>query len=97
MLLQSHRRDAGGRVILDLLPALPAAWPKGAVKGLRTRGGLEVDLEWQDGGLKSATLASERDVAVVVRCGDHSTLLEVRAGKPSEYRTGDADGSGRDR
>ena len=61
MLLQSHPSGTDPHTnIVRFLPALPAAWPEGTFRGLRARGGLEVDLAWKNGKATQATLHSTR-------------------------------------
>jgi alpha-L-fucosidase 2 len=80
MLLQSHLRDADGHYLIDLLPALPKAWPNGSVKGLRARGGFAFDLAWKDGRLTSYQIHSTGPRQCQVRSAGKS--FDVRLGPP---------------
>lgn len=80
MLLQSHRRTPDGAVLIELLPALPKAWPSGAVTGLRARDGFVVDVAWKDGKVTRATIRSLLGRPAQVRLNGESEKLELAAG-----------------
>jgi alpha-L-fucosidase 2 len=75
MLLQSHAGE------IELLPALPAAWSSGSVKGLRARGAFEVDLVWKAGQLQQATIHALRGGTCKVRLGERTAEFPVKPGE----------------
>ena len=94
MLAQSHRTEGSGpdRVrIVDLLPALPDAWPEGRVRGMRLRGGIEVDFAWSGGQLAEATVRTDGREAIRVNVGNRGAILNVtRDGGAGEGDPADA-------
>jgi alpha-L-fucosidase 2 len=80
MLLQSQ---AG---YIELLPALPRAWPSGSVRGLCARGGFVIDMAWRDGKLLSATIRSKHGGSTPVRYADHLTTIHLSAGQSQHLR-----------
>lgn len=53
MLVQSHDGE------IHLLPALPDKWKNGSVKGIRLRGGFEIEnMEWKDGQISKLVIKS---------------------------------------
>jgi alpha-L-fucosidase 2 len=75
MLLQSHTGE------IELLPALPSAWPAGHVTGLRARGGFQIELDWAGGKLTGTKIESTGGRRAVVRYGDHATEIELKSGE----------------
>jgi alpha-L-fucosidase 2 len=61
MLMQSHNKT------VDILPALPDAVPSGHVKGLRARGGFEIEILWEKGRLQLLKVRSEAGSPLNIR------------------------------
>ena len=77
MLLQSHDDK------IHLLPALPKAWSKGEIKGLRARGGFEVDFNWDNGLLSKLCLRGINNPSsqCSLKVGDKHFDLIVKKGE----------------
>jgi alpha-L-fucosidase 2 len=76
MLMQSR-----GQAI-DLLPALPRAWPSGRVTGLRARGNCGIDLTWRSGALERVTLLPKVDEQRIISAGGRRMAVTLSANKP---------------
>jgi len=80
MLVQSQTDE------IHLLPALPSAWQTGSVKGLRARGGFEVDLVWANSKLTSATIHNVAGSGGgVVRYGNKVIELHLKPGEAKSF------------
>lgn len=80
MLLQSHLGDSQTGYEIQLLPALPGAWADGSFKGLRTRGGFEIDLEWEEGRPTGGRVKSTLGGAATLRFGETTLPLRIERG-----------------
>ncbi|SDE90932.1 glycosyl hydrolase family 95 catalytic domain-containing protein [Terriglobus roseus] len=80
MLMQSQRGE------IELLPALPDAWPDGEVRGLCARGGYTVDIAWQNGALIHAAIRSRFPEAIPVRYRDSVKSFNITANETLRLR-----------
>jgi alpha-L-fucosidase 2 len=79
MLLQSCAGE------IELLPALPKAWPNGSVKGLRARGGFELDVQWKDSKLVNAAVRSLVGGSCRLRYGTVTRDLSLPKGQTVQW------------
>ena len=70
---------------IQLLPALPAAWPEGKITGLLTRGGFEVDIAWRNGKLHEAVIYSNNGKRCRLVYGDHSVEFDTKKGQTYRF------------
>jgi alpha-L-fucosidase 2 len=81
MLLQSHCRTSDGKVLIELLPALPPDWVQGRIQGLRARGGFEIDLAWKNHRLQRADIRALFDNSCRIRWNGKALDKTLQAGQ----------------
>jgi alpha-L-fucosidase 2 len=89
MLVQSHlvqrAEDGANALVIDLLPALPSAWPDGFIRGVRARGGFELELAWRDGRLVEAIVHSKLGKPAILRLGERIATVTLPAGTTGRW------------
>ena len=81
MLIQSNSEGT----IIELLPALPDAWPSGSVSGLKARGGYTIDLTWKWGKVKATIIATENGTINLLYHGKQK-YVSLKKGKKKTIR-----------
>ena len=79
-LVQSHETG-----ILRLLPALPTHWSNGKIKGLKARGNIKVDMEWNNNRLQKIQLLAERNTQKELIYLKQRIKVNLKAGVPFVY------------
>lgn len=81
MLIQSHEDD-----LIRILPALPEAWENGFVQGLKTRGGLVVDIYWKDNQLEKAVIKPEHSGGFRLAYRDKTEKIFLMKGRDYVFK-----------
>ena len=66
MLIQSHTGSTDNRIV-ELLPALPESWKTGSIHGVKARGNITFDLQWNEDVLKKVKITAEKDTVLSIK------------------------------
>jgi alpha-L-fucosidase 2 len=79
MLIQSHTP------YIDILPALPTDFKHGEVKGIRARGGFELDMTWKDGSLEDLVVYSLAGSKCTLRYAGKEVSFDTKTGRRYKF------------
>ncbi|MEC3907878.1 glycoside hydrolase family 95 protein [Tamlana sp. 2201CG12-4] len=79
MLMQSHLGE------IHLLPALPSVWKSGYIKGIKANGAYQLDIEWNEGKLKSLHIRSKATDTLRLRYLDLTREIVIKAGEELQF------------
>jgi alpha-L-fucosidase 2 len=71
MLMQSHLGE------IHVLPALPDEWSEGSIRGIKSRGGFTISIEWKNGLVKKVLITSTLGGNCRIRSATTLKVLEV--------------------
>ena len=78
---------------VDLLPALPSVWKRGAATGIRVRGGSEIDVKWENGKVSSSHWRASQDEAFDIRLPSGQHLRRWTANGKTQPVPAEKDGA----
>ncbi len=85
MLVQSHTtvtdEQDNEQPIIRLLPACPTQWSTGSVSGLKTRGGFELQMQWENRSITSGKLTATCDSQCLLVVNGVEKQIVLKAGE----------------
>ncbi|MBQ3926643.1 MAG: glycoside hydrolase family 95 protein [Bacteroidaceae bacterium] len=82
MLLQSEYNieTVQPHITIELLPALPEQWKDGSVSGIRARGGITVEMSWQNSRVTNLTLTAQKACKVMLLVNGQQRVVKLKKG-----------------
>jgi alpha-L-fucosidase 2 len=80
MLVQSSENE------IHLLPAIPDTWDSGSVKGICTRGGFEVSMDWKDKSVKKISILAKKTGKTTLFFGSDKKEINLKKGQIFELK-----------
>lgn len=77
-IMQSHRKNADGLMILELLPALPKEWHSGKLFGIKARGNLTIDIAWENNKISELSIKGAKPITFELRTPDKREIITIK-------------------